>query len=460
MYGNDFIHDVDSIDVGESFIEVIHKYAEVLKSNKKHFVEFKKGSTKKKINIKFLVDVLDAFQQREETYLRDRYLKDTYINYKKFKNIMGVNKKGNLNEELGNFMKKAKEFINDIMTNDIAVVANKWKTDGSFFYKFRNLVRVGSKFISNEEFIKKYSDEYKRSKKIPQMGVLFKKRIRTINDSYQVMKLQKSLDSIDEGLRITPYDEELFKFNERLDEYKDKMNQKNIDLGYISISPESFVFKTDDINKSIKKFYKSFFGIDDMDTSKGKMNKLVSDYIEGFVWCFEYYFNNYNIEDHHKNAHTWFFDHARSPLIKQIHEFMLSASKNSNYLEDVAKILGDKFVVSRERFFSVIEQMMYVSPVQVKSNNVPEEYTDFVKKNKYYIDMKKMADDFWKGSGGVIDCRGAMFLSQCHLDVSDFSQSFEKDIVFIDELRKIKLTKNAHRDKKYSDKIEVNTITF
>ena len=463
VYGNDFIHDVDSIDVTESLVEVFNIYAKILKDRGDHFVLFDKQKKKKRINIEFFVDILNAFQKREESYLRDKYLKDSYANYNKINAILGVKGKGNLNEVLGSFLNKARDFVEQIQKDDLSEVINRWKTDGSFFYKFRNFVKMGKKFSSNEEFIKIFAEDYKRRKRVPQMGVLFQKRSRTLNDSFHTNLLQKSLDNLEVGTRITPYDEELYKFKNMVDEYKDKMKQSTIDVGYIYISPDSFVFKTEDINKSIKVFYDDFFGIKDLDIKSKKIRDLVSSYIDGFVWCFEYYFNNYNIEEHHKLAHTWFFDYPRSPLLKQIYEFVLDVSREKDgkeYLEKAGEKLRKDFMVERKKFFSVLEQMMYVSPVQISQRNVPNEYKGFVKSNKYYVDLHKIADDFWKGTGEIIDCRGAIFMSQCHLKITGFSQSFEADQKFIQELRSIKLVESSSRDKKYSDDYEVETFKF
>ena len=70
----------------------------------------------------------------------------------------------------------------------------------------------------------------------------------TLNYPRNMQKLNSSLDYLEKGLKIYKYDEEKFKFNKMLDEYKVKLN--NFDkLGKISFS-----FKN---NKLIKKCIRS-----------------------------------------------------------------------------------------------------------------------------------------------------------------------------------------------------------
>ena len=120
--------------------------------------------------------------------------------------------------------------------------------------------------------------------------------------------------------------------------------------------------------------------------------------------------------------------------------------QKDNYISNLQKNLNN-FLVDRSIFFNCLEHLMYTAPIQILTDLIPPEYENFAKTNEYYKDIKNIFNKIWKNDvNEEIDCKGVIFLSKCHLKIVHF-ENFEKDKLFINELRKIKLGKKTAKRK-------------
>jgi len=220
-----------------------------------------------------------------------------------------------------------------------------------------------------------------------------------------------------------------------LDEYVKKLNSKSIDIGYISVDPKTYSFKTEKIIKGVQRYYKEYFDIDDINSKK--MVNVTKTYLKGLVWVFEYYFNHHDIEYHRENADIMFYPYSHAPLLKQIYEILKRSNKD--FLKNISDKLEEQ-KVDRKLFFNTLEQMMYVTPVQIFTKMVPKEYKDFVESSGYYPNMDELVNNIWNDvNNDEIDCRGIIFLTKCHLKINNDIQDFDEDRKFIEKLRSIEL---------------------
>ena len=167
------------------------------------------------------------------------------------------------------------------------------------------------------------------------------------------------------------------------------------------------------------------------------MERLVREYIDGLIWVFDFYFNNFDEDENRKFGHVWFYPYNHAPLLTQIY-YYLKENKDFSIIKRQQKI--KEYLIPRKDYFNCLEHLMYVSPAPYVLDTIPKEYHNFAKTSEFYPNMNKIAEEIWKQpTNDEIDCRGVMFLNKCHLTNIHVSRDVDKDKRFINELRKIEL---------------------
>jgi hypothetical protein len=192
------------------------------------------------------------------------------------------------------------------------------------------------------------------------------------------------------------------------------------------------------------------------------MEKLIEDYIEGLIWVFDFYFNNFNIEENRLNADHWYYEHSHGPLLTQIYYFLKNKSGNQTYLDGLQKNL-DKYKVKRDEFFNSLEHLMYVSPIPLVSEIVPDELKDFAKNKQFYPDIDRIVNSIYSGKNirdkkgrRLIDCRGKIFLTKCDILLEDWS--WEKDKKFLKSIREVELKEKTKKLTGEFDPKSINVV--
>lgn len=260
--------------------------------------------------------------------------------------------------------------------------------------------------------------------------ITLKRYSKSLRDPHHRDRLEKTLDNIDPNLKITAYDEEIYKLDNMLDEYTDKLNARSLELGRVYVNPKSYTWVTEKIIDGVKKYYFDFFGLNDIQSLE--MKPIINNYIAGLIWVFDYY---YNIEPKKEpTASIWFYQYNNAPLLTQIYNFI--KEQPDNYIDQLSKDIS-KYEVKTKDFFAEEEHLMYVSPLQSYPEIIPSKY----KKVKLInIDINKITNEIFSNKmSDEIDCRGVIFLNKCHVNElhieDDIMESYEKDKQFIRKLR-------------------------
>jgi len=118
--------------------------------------------------------------------------------------------------------------------------------------------------------------------------------------------------------------------------------------------------------------------------------KIVSEYINGFQWIYNYYFlNNIN--------YSWYYSNESSPYIHEINIYLSSLNELPKPKEDYPLI------------FTPIEQSIYTSPIDITpmlSNKYKSMTSKFYKKYNLTNILEKIQN---------IDCDNSNYLSKCSL---------------------------------------------
>ena len=414
IFGNDFLPKIESINVKYDFNKIINRYIQTIKHNNNNYIiYFDKTLNIKKINFKILLDFIKVIHIDEGGNLQKNYLSSHFKNYSKLKSVMNA-EYDNFTTVMNTFLDKVDKFHSDIKSDTLNNVLIKWKgndeliTKLRYFSMFKNVQKT-------DEFIKAYYNFYYTEHKFPKIHVSLQSYTRSIGDYFHQTNFKNSLKYLDVELIPTQYDKEIYKFEHMLDEYQDKLNSHELELGKISLDKYSFTWKAEKIEVGVKNYYNEFFGIDNIDHTDKQMEKLLKSYITGLIWVFEYYFNNFNPD---KYTSVWTYPYLRAPLLKQIYHYLNNNKTTTNFIDNITQKVNESFI-EKINYFNTIEHLMYVSPQNVLLSLSPQIYHKLLQEHEYFSNTGTIAKTIVKNSSSdVIDCRGAIFLNKCNINES------------------------------------------
>ena len=152
----------------------------------------------------------------------------------------------------------------------------------------------------------------------------------SINDKFHSKNI--ILEQIHPQMTITTYDKEIYKFDNRLDEYRDLIGIENSKLGYINISVSSFnnhyrVHTDAYLDYNIDDYYRKNNIIQNKD--------LCKEYVTGLLWNLDFYLN---LNDNQtNNICTWNYSYNISPFIVDLYNYLNTVSDKNIFLENIYK---------------------------------------------------------------------------------------------------------------------------
>jgi hypothetical protein len=162
------------------------------------------------------------------------------------------------------------------------------------------------------------------------------------------------------------------------------------------------------------------------------MVEILENYIEGFMWVLDYYFNIFK----ESSDDVWFYKFDRAPLLTQIYYFL--NSQKDGYID---KILDNLNQYKTSQFFKPSEHLMYVTPINSYKSIIPKEYVHKIDKlKKYYLNIDLIVNEIMtKEVSNVLDCKGVLFLNKCHIQGlhtnKNIQESYKEDQQFMQILR-------------------------
>lgn len=403
VFGNDFVRKIESINVKTDFDFVIDKYCQAMNNKNKYLVQ------DHNIDIEVLTDIFNIISKYEKKILYNLYLSTHYKNYNFLKKILKA-ESSNFNEVMEDFLNNLRHFHDDIAEGK----TSGWKNE------FINILKSILHFekVTNERFISDYISDYHKTHTFPKIYIF-----KGFSDN-----LDAQLS--DELIKITQFDIEVHKLENMIEPYKQKLKNYKLSLGKIYIDYDTYTWNTEEYDQSISDYYKDFFGISNTASSNPQMKQLVTEYLRGLMWVYNYYYNTNDPTQNYQSVNTWVYPYERAPLIKHIHNFLQDSPKT--LLKDILTNLN-KFNVPRKDFFTPTEHLLYTAPINVMLYLVPDELQKFVKTFRYYKDLNLYAQKILNDKdNNLIDCRGAHFTNKCNLLIFEDDMS---DTIFIKSVR-------------------------
>lgn len=334
-----------------------------------------------------------------------------------------------------NIIKESHPLINKLMYNISHVPTVK---TGIYSLLFSKLNGKNAVLKDEKIFLILYISYYFEHMKF--LKINFFLRDRTIDSEYQQKKFLQ--DVIIPHNELTEVDKKIFQFQNLLDEYIDLLDAKVINLCDYNLDADG-TYKKCNIESEMKKYYEKYFKA----TDKNEIYKICSDYIDGILWTFNYYFNFH----YHNQSSKWYYPHEKSPFITDMFNYMNNIKTQNDKLfksEFISAKITDllKYNIEFKKYMLPIHHTAYISTLNTKLD-VKEKYRNELEKalkiakskniTSYEINIETIVDDIIKNNTSVqkyINCSGAIYLSKCV--VNKMMESLPPIDIYLQELHK------------------------
>lgn len=500
MFGNDFIHKIESIDAKKDFEILLMVYKDYINKTQSSILD------NNGINYINLIKYINNLTIFEKDLLNDTYLIKHFKNYqhlkKIFKNVFWFN---TLHRTLINYtllsniiFKYLRKWENELNKNTNYTYWNSNKNRNEINYinvknfidknisyllsellKHDNIIEKnyntslknkfnGSQYI--KQFIKMFlmielnvdlelnkindnnlyfnfidiikTEIFKHNGKNIFMNVIpnikFQEYNYTTKDKYHHNKIIENM--ISDKMTVTKFDIETYAFEHMLDKYKYKLNAVDDLIGKCSLNyiNNQYVYVYDVIEKYHSRYYKIYFG------NNYDINDISLKYFEGICWVYDFYFRKNNSKYNYENISTWFYLYHRSPMLIDLNNFLKKISTKKLKLLD--KNINN-LTIDRINFMNPLEHYLYITPKNsINSKNL--EIKNIVENNpQIFPDLnliieKIMDNNNLNDKDIPIDCRRVSYLSKCTL-------RSVKDISFHEFMDKVKTLRKNEINIKY-----------
>ncbi|VBB18464.1 XRN 5'-3' exonuclease [Yasminevirus sp. GU-2018] len=152
--------------------------------------------------------------------------------------------------------------------------------------------------------------------------------------------------------------------------------------------------------------------VDDSQT----LDTIVSEYIRGLFWVFNYYVNCNDVEFNRTMASTWFYKYSHAPFLFHISKYIHNMTKTTkdrkdrwNWMEELYESVSEENYVPRRHFMSNIEYYVYVNPYHKLDESIlgSKLYRELIKveHTELFCDIDDVIERLWDGDKNIIDTR-------------------------------------------------------
>ena len=441
FFGNDFLPKIESINTKNGFIVLMDVYAKHLNWCRSHniYLLFEENNIIR-INYDVLSNLINKISENEDKLIFDKFLSTEYKNYNYLSNILEPNDItpffiDRINRYCHGFNKIIRYIkLNPDCTSDTLInnIINNF-TDKDFFIKqFCEIEKTYEhENIDNNILIKllldKYIDKLKNKDNI-RCGLKFVKYSDSIDDKFHQKCLKDNL--LHPEMIITEYDKEIYKLEKRMDNYKNIGMDINNKIGSTELKYKESEYKiyTDKNIENKKKFYYEKILNCYSDNS---INYVCKEYIKGFCWIIDFYFNKNNREININNISIWHYKFDHTPFFKELNNYIsnlynrnLELTKLFFSVSDINNLL----YVNSTQFMNRFEQYLYITPKH-NHNNIPEIYNLMLNDSNLFIDLNDYVKKLLNGENNILDVYNTKFLNKGNiigLRNYDFTKFMEK----------------------------------
>ena len=404
IFGDDFLHKIESYNVKNDIQLLFDKYAQLLAKTQqrddKYIITPQINGKRYTINYPVFIMYLHLLSADEPAILRRNYYQERYANYNHIiKSVTIYLAKNHIHKYKTDNIEQFIEDYNCSRILDALYVATKVRKEDEMR---QTVYKIYPVFLHNikerdgltfTQLIEKIKNNTKKHIMIRHY-LLYSADIsvdRIVKDPFhaahdvKLMELKPFVHSINNPYHkkitsgMNDYEKEIYKLEKLLDEYHELSGDSEI--------------------KTSAEYYRAYFDIDA--NNHIALYPIVEKYITGLTWINDYYFNDVMYTD-------WYYDINGAPLITEIYRTLLM---NKTAIKNVTKNIS---TYTTEIEFTPLEQLIFITPWNTNNHYLLDMVNKQTKQQLIkYIDS---SDDFVKidiDNKNNIDCRGAKYFNKC-----------------------------------------------
>jgi hypothetical protein len=406
FFGNDFLPKIESINMKNGLEILFTQYAKVIsycRLSNPYLLYTENNKTK--INMYLFSSLIEKLSEVEDKLMFDNYIQSEYKNFNYLSKIFGCN------EYTPFFIDKLNRYCHGFNKIIRYIKLNPYKTAEEVYKniieKFTDKDNWEKIFISIESNITDTDNNTNimnilnnlilsiRENKKYKLGLKLIKYSDDINDKFHQNNISDNF--IHPLMIISEYDKEIYKLEKRMNEYKNISLNTEDKIGNVELKYKFNEYKIHtDINIINKKDY---FYKDIVKLESTEINKFCEEYIKGFFWTIDFYFNKIDRNININNISIWSYEYTHTPYFKEIYNIMNRSDKlyNMYNLYNSISDINSNYYVSPSKYMNTLEQYLYITPKNVLQNNIPEVYKDILNDSNLFIEIetfyKKIIDN-------------------------------------------------------------------
>ena len=437
LFGNDFVPKIETLNVKKGFQTIMDAYLKTLLAfkHKGYYLVKTNPETKEyRINFAFLKHIIRELLPEEDDFIKNNNLYTQYITIGQIKNVFDYVEitSQNLVPIFNQFRQEYENLKHTIKQNGNL---NYFETHEQFMNSLKKAIivvmdgqGVNTSYLPNKEVIKIIKKYYQKNNDFPRLNINLNMWSHSITDYIHKQAVKNA--------NMNDYKKEVYQFENMLDQYYIKLNAQPLVL----------------TKNKIGDYYSTYFGVKQLlnknNTLTNEAAKVVSDYLQGMVWVFNYYFNDTSY------VNRWYYSHERAPLLR--HLAMYLDSINMEQFNDIYIDLKKFQVDNLDSYFNPVEQLIYVSPITPDIIKLlPLNYQKYLTSNNldpflksYFVDIKSITSRLWQEKVSCdVDCHSIIYFNKCLVKSFDKPDS-NTDKQFLRAIRKVKPTDVSERRSK------------
>ena len=437
FFGNDFLPKIESINMKNGIDILISLYIKNFNHCRaKHPYILSNDNDTTRINMSVFIDYLSILSESEEKLLFDKYISAEFKNFSYISNIFGRN------EYTPFFIDKLNRYCHGFNKVVRYIKLNPEKSSEEVH---KNIVE---KFTDKDDWEKIFmsienKDNQYGSINITEMLDIIIKSIRDDTKYRLGLKLVRTSDNILDkfhqnnmigelphpAMNICEYDIEMYKLDKRIDEYKSISMELDEKIGIVDMKYKDNEYKIHtDRNIVAKKdyFYASIMKLDNPDN----INNFVGEYLKGFFWVIDFYFNKTHRITNINNISIWSYNYTHTPYFKEIINYIYELN---NVHLDLGKLfisvsdISGMYYVSPFQYINTLEQYIYVTPKHLLKNNIPEIYKELLSDEKIFLDIDNFYEKIRDGNIELLESFDAKNMNK--INITGFRKSSYTDFM-------------------------------
>ncbi len=427
FFGNDFLPKIESLN-GKNGIEIIIdiyiKYFNKSRLKNPYILYEENNITK--INYNALKQLISIVSTYEDKMILDKYISMEYRNYNYILNILNNNTYSpffidKINRYCHGFNKLVRYIKEQIIQNkevtcdDIYTnIINHFTDKDSWLEQFKILENFNNQFTNINDIITNVITYVKTNNY--KSGLKLIKYTNTVNDKYHQKKINEN--KLHPKMNISKYDIEIYKLEKKLDEYENIGNldiQDNYNIGITEVKYKDCEYKIhvdQEIEEKKDFFYKHIMECESSDD----IESLVFEYIKGFFWTIDFYFNKINRQVNINNICTWSYSFNHAPYFTEINSVLEMYKDNFTINKIFYQVhdINSFYYVKPSEFMNTLEQYLYITP-KVSHTNIPESYKQIIEDENLFPNIDDIAERVLNGDNNLIETYNSKHLNRANI---------------------------------------------